>query len=965
MRHFFFIFSILVCGQFYAQNTLYQPLKTKDSVKQKEWVETTYGQMSLEEKIGQLFMVDVFSESPRSNIEDLIDKYHIGGIIFSKGGPYRQAKLTNNYQKLSKYPLLIAMDAEWGLSMRLDSTYAFPWNMTIGAIKHENVVKQVARQIAKHNKRLGVHINFAPVVDINTNPNNPIIGNRSFGEDKYNVAEKSKLFIEAFDEVGVLSSAKHFPGHGDTDTDSHKTLPSLPFTKARLDSIELYPFKQLIDTQLSSMMVAHLNVPSLEPQPNLPTSLSKNVVTGLIKESLGFEGLIFTDALNMKGVSNFDKPGEIDLQAFLAGNDILLISEDIPKGISHIKKAYRNKIITEERLAYSVKKILYAKYKANLHQEKLVNLKALFRDLNTSENDAIYMNAISNAITVVKNNAGILPLKNLESQRLAYLKMGTDTNDEFYKTLNRYKKVDSIPADLLLSDKIDFARKYDKLIIGHHTSNTSPWKSFAFTDKELVAIHEISLKIPVVLVNFSSPYALSDIRSFVNIQGVVQAYQNANIAQSAAAQVLFGARPALGKLPVSINSLYPVGSGYSLEAINRLGYGFPENQGMDPEFKIKIDSIVNHALKKKMTPGAQLLIAKNGITIFEKNYGYHTYKKENPVKSEDVYDLASLTKILSSLPLLMELEEKNIIDLNDSLSMHLPELINTNKSAINFKSMLSHYAQLKAWIPFYLQTLENTDKYYKDRPDFTHATEVAQNFYVRNDYKDSIYLKVINSDLRKNKEYKYSDLPFYFLKQLIEKHYNAGLDYLIVDRFYEKMGIEHLRYNPLKHFKKNQIVPTENDMAWRKQLVHGYVHDQGAALIGGVGGHAGLFGNANDVAKVMQMYLNNGIYGDVKLLDKATIEKFNTCYYCKDEVRRGVGFDKPQLDEIGPTCGCLSMNSFGHSGFTGTYAWADPDENIVYIFLSNRIHPDMENADLITENIRTEIQRTIYEYIKN
>jgi len=948
----------------YSQNYDYGPLITKDSVKQKQWVDSVYYQMSLEEKIGQLFMVDVFSESPRKNIEELIEKYHIGGVIFSKGGPYRQARLNNKYQNLSKYPLLIAMDAEWGLAMRLDSTYAFPWNMTLGAIDDDRVVKKVAKQIARHNKRLGVHINFAPVVDINTNPKNPIIGNRSFGENKDEVSKKARVFVDAFDEVGILSSAKHFPGHGDTDTDSHKTLPSLQFTKARLDSVELYPFRQLVDTKLSSIMVAHLNVPSLEPQSKLPTSLSKNVVTGLIKDRLNFQGLIFTDALNMKGASNFDEPGEIDLQAFLAGNDILLISENIPLGIKKIKKAYKKEDITEERLAYSVKKILYAKYKSKLHLNTQVNLNYLSADLNSPENDAVYMEAIANAITVLKNGSNILPFKNLDTQRIAYLKMGNADNSEFLNILNRYDQVDVVNSTQLLNEKIEQLQDYDKVIIGHHTSDSSPWKSFSFTEKELVALHEISLQIPVVLVNFASPYALSDIKSFVNIKAIVQAYQNSSLAQSAAAQILFGARDAKGKLPVGINSLYPAGSGHNFENINRLAYGFSHNQGMNPEFETKIDSIVNYAIDKKMTPGAQLIIARNGVSIYQKNFGHHTYNKQKKVDDKDVYDLASLTKILTSLPLFMEMEEKGKVNLNDSLSQHLPELLKTNKSNISFKRMLSHYARLQAWIPFYLETLKNPELYYSNKLDFIHTQKVAKDLYVRNDYTDSIYLKIIESDLREDFEYKYSDLPYYFLKRIIERHYNAGLNYLIEDRFYDKMGIRQMKYFPLKNFKSENIVPTEDDKLWRKQLINGFVHDQGAALMGGIGGHAGLFGNANAVAKFMQMYLNQGTYGDATLLEKSTIERFNTCYYCDEEVRRGVGFDKPQLDDIGPTCGCLSMNSFGHSGFTGTYAWADPEEDIVYVFLSNRIHPDMDNKKLIKENIRTEIQRVIYEHIE-
>lgn len=965
MKYLYSLALFFFCYLSFSQSYSFRPLETRDALSQQKWVDSLYNTMSLNEKIGQLFMVDVFSESPRSDINELITKYHIGGIIFSKGDPNTQAQLTNKYQKLSKTALMIAMDAEWGLAMRLDSTYAFPWNMTLGAIQDPKIVKDVALQIAKHNKRLGVHINFAPVVDINTNPKNPIIGNRSFGENKDNVTEKAGLFIEAFNEVGILSCAKHFPGHGDTDTDSHKTLPSLQFTKERLENIELYPFKKLTKTKLSSIMVAHLNVPALEPQNNLPTSLSKSVVTGLIKEKMKFEGLIFTDALNMKGVANFDEPGEVDLKAFIAGNDILLISENVPLAIKKLKKAYKKGQITENRLAYSVKKILYAKYKVGLSEYQPIDTQQLIENLNTKEDDAVYMKSIANAITVLKNNANILPFQNLDEDRIAYLKMGQAVNQNFLDVLNQYDKVDTINTNQLLSNKIEQLKQYNKVIIGHHTSNASPWKPYKFTEKELVALHEISLQMPVILVNFASPYALKDIKSTVNIQAIVQAYQNSDIAQSAVAQILFGARPARGKLPISLNNIYPEGSGYRFNSIGRLAYGYSQNQGMNPKFEFKIDSIVNHAIDKKMIPGAQVIVTKNGVSIYQKYFGYHTYDKTVKVKSEDIYDLASLTKILSTLPLFMKLEEEGKVDINDSLYRHLPKLSNTNKANIDFKHMLSHYAGLKSWIPFYLETLENPDLYYRRKPDFNFSTQVANNLYVRNDYKDSIYSKIYESELSKDLEYKYSDLPFYFIQEIIERYENKALDKLIVDKFYSKMGIDRMRYYPLKAFDKNNIIPTELDTFWRKQLLKGHVHDQGVALLGGVGGHAGLFANANAVAKFMQMFLNKGVYGDAKLLKPSTINRFNTCYYCEDDVRRGLGFDKPQLEEVGPTCGCLSMSSFGHSGFTGTYTWADPEKDIVYVFLSNRIHPDMSNTGLIKENIRTEIQRIIYDYIED
>src|SRR5690606_26968610 len=405
-----------------------------DFQNQKKWVDSIYDTMSLEEKMGQLFMADIFSSDPKAKtdkIKDLISNYHLGGVIFSKGGPVRQAKLNNEFQSLAKVPLMIGMDAEWGLAMRLDSTYAFPWNMTLGAITDNKIVEKVGQRIGEQSKRLGVHINFAPVVDINTNPKNPIIGNRSFGEDRGNVTEKALAFMKGMQSAGVMGSAKHFPGHGDTETDSHKTLPTVDFSRERLDTLELYPYKKLISQGLNSVMVAHLNIPALEPQMNYPSSLSSKVVTDLLKKEMGFNGLIFTDALNMKGASDFKKPGEIELAAFLAGNDVLLISEDVPKAMEFLINSYNEKIITEKRLAYSVKKILYAKYKVGLNHYKPVNLAYLVEDLNSVNDDALYEEAMDNALTILKNDRAILPIKDLQKKKIAYVNFGDDSGEDF------------------------------------------------------------------------------------------------------------------------------------------------------------------------------------------------------------------------------------------------------------------------------------------------------------------------------------------------------------------------------------------------------------------------------------------------------------------------------------------------------------------------------------------------------
>ncbi|MBZ9786667.1 serine hydrolase [Psychroflexus sp. CAK57W] len=942
-----------------AQSSLF----SEDIRSQRKWVDSVYSNLSLEEKIGQLFMIDVFtnkSDAELENIANFIKSNHIGGVIFSKGNPYRQAKFTNKIQSENKVPLLIGMDAEWGLAMRLDSTYAFPWNMTLGAIKDTSIVRKVGYQIGKHNKRLGVHINFAPVADINTNPSNPIIGNRSFGETKKVVISHSVALMKGMHDAGILTSAKHFPGHGDTHQDSHKTLPTINFSEERIRKIELEPFRALIKEGVSSIMVAHLNIPSLESKTNLPSSLSPKIVSELLKKDLGFNGIVITDALNMKGVSNNNSPGQVDLMAFKAGSDILLISENVPKAVQVIKKAILDEKISKKRLANSVKKILYAKYKVGLNNFESIETAKLTSDLNSEKNDAIYQLAIENATTLLKNDLGLLPINDIGNQSIAYLPLGDASSDTFYKTLNDYADVQKIEnKDLILKNKgkLDF----DHIIIGYHKSDANPWTNYKFTPFEISLIESVSQQNKVTLVNFSRPYSLLDLQSFINIDAIFQVYQNSKIAQSVAAQQIFGAIETKGKLPVSITSAFPVGTGYNLKSNGRLGKDYYQNLGFDSELEAKIDSLASYALTEEMTPGMQILIARKGKIIYDKNFGYHTYDKKIEVKSDHVYDLASLTKILTTLPILMTMEEANKLSLDSKLYELLPELAGSNKANINILDMLSHYARLQSWIPFYKKTLEDKEKYYAAESSKKFSIKVAQNMYLRTDYKDSIYSEIVESELRDTLEYKYSDLPYYFLKKYIEEEFDNTLNTLAETYFYKPMGLKHLKFFPLNHFDKDEIVPTELDEKWRNELIHGTVHDQGAAMLGGIGGHAGLFGNAHDVASFMQLYLNNGNYGDRSYFSKQTMSKFNTCYYCEQEVRRGVGFDKPQLEDIGPTCGCISMSSFGHSGFTGTYAWADPEQEIIYVFLSNRIHPDASNRKLIEEDIRTKIQGIIYE----
>ncbi len=963
--------SLLVIIPFTVFSQQINPLLVENDLEnQKKWVDSIYGKMSLQEKIGQLFMVDVFSSDPKARIDkidSLITNQYIGGVIFSKGGPVRQAKINNHFQDLTKTPLIMAMDAEWGLAMRLDSTFAYPWNMTLGAISDNSIIEKIGIRIGEHCKRMGMHINFAPVVDINTNPNNPIIGNRSFGEEKLNVTYKSLAFMEGLQSVGVLANAKHFPGHGDTETDSHNTLPTISFSKERIHSVELEPYKRLIRGGLSSVMVAHLNVPALENRLNYPSSISKSIVSGLLKGELGFNGLIFTDALNMKGATNFNEPGEIDLAAFLAGNDVLLISENIPKAHQLLLDSYRKGVITEGRLKHSVKKILYAKYKVGLNNFQPVETQDLIDDLNSSEDRVLYEEAMDNALTVLINKNQTIPIRKLKNSNIAYVKFGDDSGDAFFNQLQKYSDVKWIKANNLI-DYINKLKEFDYVIIGYHKSNEDPWKDYKFKANELNWIYEIARTNRVILDIFAMPYSILDIKTITNFEGIILSYQNSKVSQELSAQLIFGARSAKGVLPVSLGEEFPVRTTNFTRKLKRLQYGEPESVNVNSVKLLKIDSLALAGIKENMMPGAQILVARRGKVIYQKNFGYHTQNKKIKVSDNDIYDVASLTKILATLPLIMELFDKGELTMESKLSEMLPEYSGSDKSEISLKKMLSHYARLKAWIPYYIGTLDSLKqpdpKYYSNKRTFKYSVQVAEDLYIRKDMTDSIYLQIKESELYERLQYKYSDLPYYLLKKYLEEYYKAKLQDIVQQRLYSSLGANQTTYLPLEKFSKKTIPPTEEDNYFRMQKVQGYVHDQGAAMLGGVSGHAGLFSNANDIAKIMQMYLWKGIYGYKRYIKSETLDLFNTCYYCDDDVRRGVGFDKPQLGDEGPTCGCVSMLSFGHSGFTGTFTWADPEKEIVYVFLSNRTFPDASNRKIIKENLRSDIQEAIYNAIE-
>jgi beta-N-acetylhexosaminidase len=946
----------------------------KDSEAETHWVDSIYSNLSLDEKLGQLFMVPAYSNKDSvhvSSVEKLIKENKVGGVIFFQGGPVRQANLTNRFQSKSKIPLFVGIDAEWGLSMRLDSTYIHPWNMTLGAVQDLNLVEKVGESMGKESKRLGVHFNFAPVLDISTNPKNPVIGFRSFGESKVNVSEKAVALMKGVQNQGVFSTGKHFPGHGDTSVDSHKALPVVTLSREHINLVELYPYKRMFDEGLVSVMVGHLNIPSLDPRPNYPTSISKTVVTELLQDEMDFEGLIFTDALNMKGVSNFreidnipSEPGDIDLKAFLAGNDILLCSENVPAAIEKIRSACQTNVISEERLGRSVKKILHYKFKAGLNHYKPIETGNLYQDINPTSNEDLQYQLFENAVTVLQNQENILPIKNLKNNKIAYVKLGDDENSAFVSTLKKYTEITEVANQNIdsLNRKL---KDFDIVMVGFHKSDKA-WKNQDFTETELLWLQEIAKKNKVILDVFTKPYSLLPITNFDNIKGLIVSYQNSDVAQIVSAELIFGAIDAKGKLPVSINSNFNVNDGLPTEKLNRLGFTTPENVGMNPAKLLEIEQIATKAIDDKVAPGIVVLVARKGKVVYQKAFGYQTYDKQKKISTTDLYDVASLTKMIATLPNVMQQYDKGKVTLETTVGDMVPIFKGSNKSNINFKDLLLHNAQLTPFIPFYKNTLDSSgkplEKYYRKRPNELFSKQVADSMFVRNDYHDTIMKIIVDSKLLPEKKYKYSDFTFMILKEYLERVTSKKLDVLVQDNFFQSLGMNNSLFNPLQKRNKTDIAPTLIDNYYRHQTLQGHVHDEGAAIEGGVQGHAGLFSNAMDIAKMMQLYLQKGNYGGTQYFSSKTFDDFNACYLCADGNVRGLGFNKPRgIDN--PASKSASDSSFGHTGFTGTMAWTDPVTETVYVFLSNRTYPEIIENKLAKGKIREQIQEVIYEAV--
>ncbi|MDR1090481.1 MAG: serine hydrolase [Prevotella sp.] len=960
--------------------------KTTNQTQMIQWVDSVYNRMTADERIGQLFMPVIAGDNTNANkkiIQSFISSQYVGGFLFSEGTPQNQAELTNMAQQSSKVPLMISLDGEWGLSMRLSNTTQFPRNMMLGAIQNDSLLYYYGLEIARQCKLMGIHVNFAPSLDVNSNPANPVIGARSFGEDPELAARLGIMYAKGLEAGGVMAVAKHFPGHGDTSADSHKTLPAIAHDRARLDEIELKPFKKYIKSGLSGVMVGHLYIPVLDVKKQ-PSSLSEAIVTDLLQEELGFSGLIFTDGLQMKGVSGEDN---YCVRALQSGNDILLGPVSVAKEFNAVKKAVADGIITEAQIEAKCKKVLAYKYILGVNKFSPISTDSLVQKLNTPHAEWVNRQLNKNAVTLLKNDSKVIPLKELDKRKIAAVSVGESSGNAFHTTLLKYAGITCFNvsgSDGLLNLKKTL-EPYNTIIISIHGNRIN-------AD---AAIQNVCRGKETILSFFMNPYRMSYYAAAIgNADGVMLVYENTPLAQDYAAQAVFGGNSISGKVPVTVKGVFKEGEGIETKKV-RLGYSVPEEVGIESSRLDGIGSIVREGIKDKAFPGCQILIAKDGDVIYSKSFGSYTYDGKQAVANDNIYDLASMTKASATLPAVMKLYDDSKLKLSTPLSTYVEPLKGTDKAHITVRDALFHESRLPSFIPYYLMAIDQTSyegrlfnstrtalysnefdtgtwtrSDYKYKPDIISATPkagflpLADNMYVNKTYNDTIIAAIANSKLTKRKRYLYSCLNFMLLKEVVEKVAKENLDTFLQENYFSKLGAVTTTYNPLAGFDKNRIVPTEYDGFLRKQLIQGYVHDEGAAFMGGVSGNAGLFSNANDLAKLYQMWLNKGTYGGEKYLSEKTCLLFTGIR--SSISRRGLGFDKPEMRTNKPSPAGLSTpaGTYGHTGFTGTCFWIDPDNNLIYIFLSNRVYEKRTHKQLMSAGIRQRIQEEIYKAMR-
>ncbi|MDR2414530.1 MAG: serine hydrolase [Odoribacteraceae bacterium] len=969
---------------------------------QSRWADSTLNSLSLERQIGQLFMLAAYSNGDVAGekaIEKAIRDHHVGGIIFFQGEPRRQAILTNRYQQASAIPLMIGMDAENGVGWRLSGVIEFPAQAILGALRDDAIAYRVGESIGRQCRLLGIHVNFAPVADVNANSANPVIGKRSFGEDYRNVSRKAVALARGLAAAGIIAVAKHFPGHGAADRDSHLELPRVNLPLSRLDSVDLTPFERLIRDGIPGVMVAHVDIPARDTS-RLPASLSRQIVTNLLREQLHFDGLCFTDAMNMKGVAGGRKPGEADILALLAGNDVILFPGDIEASSRAIKQAVKQGRISRDLIRERCRRVLAAKEKYVIHRAGTIDTSRILPRLNAPADTALKQEIQEKAITLLKNDHLLLPLARLDTLRVAALVFGNQPANAFAATLEKYAPVArfNLPAGATgkeINATLARLEPYNLVILYNNAARDLPGDNFGNNGKLARVIEHLRGK-RLVLCHPATPYGLAPYIP-LPVDAFLVSYSRDPGAQELLAQAIFGGTSIEGLLPVSVAETFPAGAGLTTGK-TRLGYHHPERHGLNPVGLRGIDSLCRAAIRAGATPGCQVLVARDGFVIYDKAFGHHDQEKSAPNSASDIYDVASLTKIVATTPAIMMLHDRYKIALDLPVATYLPLTIGTDKATITIRELLLHTSGLRPSLPFLSRAVDlaalrgpllsarrsrdNSRKlrdnlYINPRFRYRDSTlafeqregyrQVSPGFFAHERYLDSIPLLVLHSPLSGNKRYAYSDLGFIFLQRVIENVSGEPLDQWTRQHLFLPLGARDIGFLPRRDLDVTRVVPSSIDRVFRRTLLHGDVHDPLAALLGGVAGNAGVFSSAGELAKIMTLYLFRGQYGGQQFISPATVDLFTSAQLPPEQSRRGLGFDKPETlpGKEGPTCRAAPPSCYGHAGFTGGCAWNDPENRLTYIFLSNRTYPNEFNDKLNKENTRVKIQEIIYSSLRS
>ena len=940
------------------------------------WVDSVYNTLTDSQKLAQLMIVRLSSINAStgkitfydSQVVADINRFNIGGICLFQGGPRQQAAFINHFQSISITPILFSIDAENGLGMRMDSVSALPRQMMLGAVQDPQLIYSFGQTVAQQCKRMGIQVNYAPVVDVNNNPDNPVINDRSFGEDPQRVATLGIQYMKGLQDNGVLATAKHFPGHGDVAVDSHLDLPVINKSREQLDKLELYPFKKLFEAGIGSVMIGHLFIPSIDNREHRASSISVNTVTDLLRKQMHFTGLSFTDALEMKGVSKYFPDGDASVESLIAGNDMLCLPGDVALSIGKIFNAIKEKKLRWKDLNLRVKRVLTAKYQLGLANWQPIDTANLLEDLNKDVPD-LYRNVAKQSITLVRRNDR--PFPGTGAKRVAYIGFGLINDNTFSNRMRDDFHANTYYFDYGL-DSVKAAaafellrNRYDMIVIGLHNINRYPANNFGISVSALQLLKNLDQLPGAVSFVFGNPYALKYV---CDASVLLACYDDNEITQSVAADWLNGKFQAKGRLPVTVCDGLKAGFGITfsrgvLQESPAATLGFSEAR------LLRIDSICKRAIALQATPGCVVVIAKNGQIAYEKAFGTLEYNKVEPVYPETIYDLASVTKVCATTISVMKLVDEGKLDLHKTLGDYLPWVKGTDKDSLKIWDIMLHQAGLKDYIPFYAETILKVKDdvlpdptIYSAVADSLHCIKVAENMYMSYNWEDTMYKRIVTSRLGPPGKYVYSDNDFIFMGKIVETLSGQTLDHYAYDNFYLPMGLTTTGFNPRYRFPPNRIAPTEMDVSYRRQLLRGDVHDAGAAMFGGVSGHAGLFSDGYDLAVIMQMLLNGGTLSGHRYLKQETVEYF-TAYHSENS-RRGLGFDKPEKDNASRKeaypCADASPLTFGHTGFTGTCVWADPAKQIVFVFLSNRVNPQ-ESSKLGSLNVRGNIMESIYQ----